>query len=329
MMADSLISIIVPIHNLADYLPKCIDSIINQTYKNLEILLIDDGSIDDSGRICDEYQRKDNRIKVTHKKNGGVSSARNKGLEIANGEFIGFIDGDDWAATNMYELLYRNIKKSESDLAFGTMCRMSKEQKKGCEIQLLEGKQILDAYINPAYFPHIEKTVCDKLFHRELIGKTRFMEGKRSEDAQFTMVIMSKTSKCVYVQEACYFYLDKRAGNFTTTLRYESYIIDKVPILLEQIEILKKDGREDLADRQESVFYSEMIRFYVLVSRETNKTEESKKTLEYLKSFLCNNKHKVRRLYKTCYVDWKYKCKIEFFMMMPQIYVNCMKSRVK
>ncbi|OUQ56652.1 hypothetical protein B5E58_10530, partial [Tyzzerella sp. An114] len=95
-MENKKISVIVPIYNVEKYLNRCVDSIINQTYKNLEIILVDDGSPDNCGKICDEYAKKDNRIKVVHKENGGVSSARNVGLNIATGDYIGFVDGDDW-----------------------------------------------------------------------------------------------------------------------------------------------------------------------------------------------------------------------------------------
>ena len=102
---NGLISVIVPVYNVESYLEKCIDSIIHQTYKNLEIILVDDGSTDNSGKICDVYKEKDSRIKVIHKQNRGLSSARNCGLEIAKGEYIGFVDGDDYIAEDMYALL--------------------------------------------------------------------------------------------------------------------------------------------------------------------------------------------------------------------------------
>lgn len=110
-MKDDLISVIVPVYNVEKYLHKCINSILNQTYKNLEIILIDDGSTDNSGKICDEYALKDNRIKVIHKENGGLSSARNAGLDICSGDYIGFVDSDDYIAEDMYEYLYVNLKK--------------------------------------------------------------------------------------------------------------------------------------------------------------------------------------------------------------------------
>ena len=112
-----LISIIVPVYNVEQYLDDCLISIINQTYKNIEIILIDDGSTDKSGKICDEYAKKDSRIIVIHKENGGVSSARNAGLRIAKGAYIGFVDPDDWIAEDMYEVLYSNAKKYDADVS--------------------------------------------------------------------------------------------------------------------------------------------------------------------------------------------------------------------
>ena len=113
-MDKDLISIIVPIYNVEKYIKKCIDSIINQTYTNLEIILVDDGSPDNCGKICDKYKEKDDRIKVIHKKNGGLSDARNAGIDIATGEYITFIDSDDYVAENYIEVLY-NLCKEQNE----------------------------------------------------------------------------------------------------------------------------------------------------------------------------------------------------------------------
>ena len=114
---EELISVIVPVYNVEKYLEKCIDSIINQTYQNLEIILVDDGSTDGSGKICDEYSRKDNRIKVIHKENGGLSDARNIGIKNANGGLIGFIDSDDYITENMFEVLQKDLRKYNADIS--------------------------------------------------------------------------------------------------------------------------------------------------------------------------------------------------------------------
>ena len=104
------ISIIIPVYNVEKYLRRCLNSIINQTYKDIEIILVDDGSTDNSGKICDEYKEKDNRIVVIHKENGGLSDARNAGIDIAKGKYIGFIDSDDFADIRMYEIIYNNFQ---------------------------------------------------------------------------------------------------------------------------------------------------------------------------------------------------------------------------
>ena len=112
-----LISVIIPVYNVDKYLERCIDSVIVQTYSNLEIILVDDGSNDDSGIICDRYAKFDDRIKVIHKKNGGVSSARNEGIKYCNGKYIGFVDSDDYIDSTMYEYLYNLLISNDADIS--------------------------------------------------------------------------------------------------------------------------------------------------------------------------------------------------------------------
>ena len=114
---EKLISVIVPVYNVEEYVEKCVLSIINQTYKNLEIILVDDGSTDNSGKICDEIAIKDNRIKVIHKKNGGLSDARNVGIDIAKGDYLGFVDSDDYIDPDMYSILLNNMNLTFSDIS--------------------------------------------------------------------------------------------------------------------------------------------------------------------------------------------------------------------
>ena len=118
-MCDDRISVIVPIYNTKEYLSRCIDSICGQTYGNLEIILVDDGSTDGSSLVCDDYCRKDNRIQVIHKENGGSTAARNAGIAIAKGEYIGFVDSDDWIETDMYECLHNGCVNNDADICVG------------------------------------------------------------------------------------------------------------------------------------------------------------------------------------------------------------------
>ena len=127
---ENLISVIIPVYNAEKFLNKCLDSVIGQTYKNLEIILVDDGSQDDSGKICDEYAQKDNRIKVIHKENGGDSSARNTGLKMATGKYITTIDSDDWIELNAYEDMLKVLLEKNVDIV---RCGFYKNYGEKCE----------------------------------------------------------------------------------------------------------------------------------------------------------------------------------------------------
>ena len=116
-MEEELISIIVPVYKVEKYLDKCINSIVSQTYKNLEVILVDDGSPDSCGKMCDEWTKKDTRIKVIHKENGGLSDARNFGLDCAKGKYIQFVDSDDYIEKDMIEFLYKNLKENNADIS--------------------------------------------------------------------------------------------------------------------------------------------------------------------------------------------------------------------
>ena len=171
-----LISIIVPVYNVEQYLDDCLISIINQTYKNLEIILIDDGSTDKSGKICDEYAKKDSRIIVIHKENGGVSSARNAGLRIAKGAYIGFVDPDDWIAEDMYEVLYSNAKKYDADVSVCKYKIVKNRRKDNLNaINLIKHNKTigLDAIKSMCYMLSSNKFYdcgpCNKLYKKEVV----------------------------------------------------------------------------------------------------------------------------------------------------------------
>ena len=133
MEKQPLISVIVPVYNVENYLPRCLDSIINQTYTNLEILLVDDGATDNSGKLCDEYAQKDNRIRVFHKENGGVSSARNMGLDNATGEYIAFVDSDDYIDKCMYEIMLNSSVQNNADIVVCGYLSQSIKTKKAAQ----------------------------------------------------------------------------------------------------------------------------------------------------------------------------------------------------
>lgn len=195
-----LISIIIPVYNVEQYLSRCLDSVINQTYKNLEIICIDDGSTDNSGKICDEYFLKDTRIKVIHKQNGGVSSARNAGLDIAKGDYIGFVDADDWINIDHFEYLLKLCIKHNVLLA--TNEYINEKHKilfNNKDILYKTEEYLLSSNFTPAVF-------C-KLFSKNIIKNIRFIEDiSMGEDGLFCTQSLSNVSFIIYACYATYHY---------------------------------------------------------------------------------------------------------------------------
>ena len=209
-----LISVIIPIYNVEHYLEKSVESVINQSYENLEIILVDDGSTDDSGKLCDKIAKKDERIKVIHKKNGGISDARNVGIEKANGKYLGFIDSDDYIDEFFYETLYAILKKYNSDIS---MCNYKKvytdSEENNTESehkeQVFDSKQALRELL---LFGKIENYVWNKLYKKDVFTKVRYPVGKKMEDLGTTYLTI-KNSKTVVVTDYIGYFYRQRKGS--------------------------------------------------------------------------------------------------------------------
>ena len=204
----NLISVIVPVYNVERYLSKCIDSLINQTYKNIEVLLIDDGSTDNSGNICDEYQKKDNRISVYHKKNGGLSSARNFGISKAKGEFLCFIDSDDYIDNNMIGLLYYGCVNNQVDISWCDKI-IEYDKRVGYKKTIYTKPYLMTTEEAFANILLNDPSVCDKMFNRKLFKDVKFPEGKLFEDIITVNHLIYQCDKIYHVGEACYHYLQR------------------------------------------------------------------------------------------------------------------------
>lgn len=200
-MNDTLISIIVPIYNGEKYLPECIESVLLQTHTNLELLLIDDGSTDGSAAICEKYREIDSRIRVTHKGNGGVSSARNAGLGMMNGRYVMFLDADDTIVCDCCQALLEKIKQYDADMVCARM--LYEEWDTNGEI-IWRGEQVLEAALKELPFAD---SSCAKLFRSDLIGDTRFSEDIRvNEDGLFVFELLCKKPVAVCIEKEVYFY---------------------------------------------------------------------------------------------------------------------------
>lgn len=199
------ISVIIPVWNAHDYLNKCVDSILGQTYSNLEVLLVDDGSSDDSFAICEKYAEQDARVRVFHKENGGQASARNYALEHATGDFIGFVDNDDWILPTMYERLHELMVEYNADV--GRCDDIQGEMQKSVSapdatILVTESEEYFGLLYQDIWGGH----VTDRLFRREVIGESRFPYSKTIEDMRFMRTILPNIRREVATDEKLYFY---------------------------------------------------------------------------------------------------------------------------
>ena len=280
-----LISVIIPAYNIEEYIDRCLESVCNQTYSNLEIIVIDDGSTDKTPLILDNWQKKDARIRVIHKENEGVSKARNKGIESANGDYIGFVDGDDMISPDMLEFLYDNLVKANAQISHcgyqmvfpdrrdnyhGPGEKIEQDNHRGLK-DLLEGSIV-------------EPGLWNKLYKKELFEGLRLNENiKYNEDLLLNYYLFKKASKSIFVDEMKYFYMVR--SNSATGSINNNKIID--PILVLQ-EIMKNEQGETL---------NILIRRYINVLTNfivMNKKALSKETVEFQKEM----KQDLSRIFK-------------------------------
>lgn len=207
------ISIIVPVYKVELYLRQCIDSIITQTYKNLEIILVDDGSPDDCGAICNEYAEHDNRIIVIHKENGGLSDARNAGLDIAKGNYIGFVDSDDWIEPDMYESLYNNLVDNDADIA---CCGYYESYVNENIFHVLFEETILlskeQAMKESFFYKRVSVCAWDKLYKKDIFMNIRYPFGKIHEDEFVILDIFSQADKVIVSTVPKYYYRQRNGS---------------------------------------------------------------------------------------------------------------------
>lgn len=265
-MKEPVVSIIVPVYNLKKYLSRCIESILLQSYKNYECILVDDGSVDGSSEICDIYAKKDSRIKVIHKENGGVSNARNVGIEMSIGKYVCFIDGDDWVDKTLLDKAVLLIEKMHSQII-------------GWGMRVYDGYSFVSDYYSeqPVFlykeekiFPEWFNSPCTKMYLRSLIidNKIRFPEGiSLAEDLCFNYQCYSYVNEIPQIQETLYNYFSKRPDSAV-----QSISMEKIKQEIKSIGILS----DFFKNEQRDIFISS------LVEREKNaKTKFFYKALSY------------------------------------------------
>ncbi len=239
---DKLISIVVPAYNVEKYIGKCIESLMNQTYQNIEIIIIDDGSSDNTAQICDDYAYKDNRIKVVHRENMGVSAARNYGIEISKGEFVAFIDSDDFVSKIYCEKMISAISRNNAEVAI--CCMHDYEENKKIEV---EEKEYVEEVLNP------EETIIDfiktgkyfdcmggKMLSRRLINMIKFPINRIYEDCATVYKFYTNANRSVVLNQEYYFYLVHRNGSITSSIYDEKHQHDYDIMMKERYDYLVK-----------------------------------------------------------------------------------------
>lgn len=277
---DDLISIIVPVYNVEKYLKKCVESIINQTYKNIEIILVDDGSSDKSGDICDEYKKLDNRIRVYHKENGGLSDARNYGIDKANGKYICFVDSDDCVTEDMCEILYEDIIEFNSDVSFGTftdcydtISSVRPKKKERCKLTKEEA-------IN--YVMLGEKapiSAIAKLYKKNLFDLVSFEKGRTYEDAIIMVELLDRCTYVSYNSSSVYYYIHRE--NSITTQNFSKRNYDVIYAYEKNYEIIKNKYPQFLKTAKMRLCWAN---FQVLDSMVKSDYHPDKNIVKYLRS---------------------------------------------
>ena len=281
---NPLISVIVPVYNTEQYLPKCIKSILNQTYRNIELILVDDGSTDGSGKICDEYARMNSHVTAIHKENGGQASARNVGLDLAKGSIISFVDSDDFIETDMLECLYSQLQSSNNQISMCGRFNVNEETNSKSEfftLAHLNSWEKTEAIKRFLLSDKIDGSPCDKLIPKELIGSVRFPVGYICEDIPFIYEVLKKCDCVRHIGLPKYNYV-QRNGSTSKPLE----ISEKERGMILYPEAIRADvitNFPDLKNEADYFYLSRCLIFQEWKRRSLKSDPSQKKNLENLK----------------------------------------------
>lgn len=301
------ISIIIPIYNVEEYLPHCIDSVLHQTYPHLEILLIDDGSPDRCGEICDEYARRDSRIVTIHQSNGGLSDARNTGIKSASGKYLTFLDSDDWLDPRYIETLYELILKSGSEIAICNFMRTSDEHATSDSAQGEIHEYTNIEALNQIYdqFSVQMRIACGKLYAKSLFTEIRFPVGRVHEDEFTTYRLIYKANKIILTSAELLYYRQRNDSIMSSRFSPKN-TLDAIDAYRERAEFFKNAGLETLSARTYASVFFIFVQKVRLVDnvQQLQYREEFIARFKQLKNQLRNSRQKIgfRLFYELYYL---------------------------
>ena len=291
-----MVSIIIPVYNVQDYLARCVDSVLTQTYTDLEIILVDDGSIDISGDICDEYALHDARVRVIHKANGGLSDARNAGLDVARGNYVAFIDADDYVHPSFVELLLKTINETGAQIAVSTWQELKdgdkprkvKTKRPRCTILTQE-----EAISSVFYQKKLNHSACSRIFETQLFNNLRFPEGMLYEDLAIIYPLLCKVEKVALINTPMYYYMHRQGSIITTMSLRRTHVLDHIERIEEQVTDEAPQYLPAVRSRHLSACFN-MLRLMPVDEPKWQATKE--RCWDYIKNmrFLCIKDSKVR-----------------------------------
>ncbi|WML45812.1 glycosyltransferase [Neobacillus sp. PS3-40] len=314
------ISIIVPIYKVESFLHKCINSILAQTFTDFELILVNDGSPDKCGSICDQYAKTDDRIKVIHKQNGGLSSARNAGIEVAKGEYISFIDGDDYIDEEMFEILYHNAIIHSSDVIvcdFEKVTEDENHQKTKCEkeysVQHFTNIQALHQLYDPKISDRDKWVIaCNKLYKRYLFNGSKFEEGKIFEDEFIAHKVLYDCKKITIIPEKLYYYVQR--SNSIVGSPFSTKKFDRVYALKERAHYFRTIKQYNLYYLAQRHFMDVFLWYYYKAKSDITDGNKELKTLKKK-----SNMSLVLML-RNPLISWKQKVLLVSFVINPSFY---------
>lgn len=302
----SKVSVIIPVYKVEKYLSDCIISIVNQTYTDLEILLIDDGSPDQCGKICDEWAQKDSRIRVIHTENHGLSSARNLGVANASGEYVVFVDSDDWLSPEYVEKLHEQMVGNSADLVMcGSRSEWQDNSKPAAHLPT-EKKVLTAAEFSHSFLVYLGaySVVWNKMYRRELLNSVEFVKGKYFEDTYFIGEILQKVDKIAFIPDELYHYRMRKSSIINKDrLELCEYMQGAVRHL---VQLYQEDAYSCYL--AEKLLYTQMLIYYVDSPQE--------KKMQWKKELSKQRK----KLWRSSFVNMKFRMKMVITALFPIMY---------
>ena len=313
------------VYNIESYMRRSIESVLAQTYRDLEIIMVDDGSTDSSGAICDEYAARDDRIRVIHKANGGIPSARNACLDAATGSYICWIDGDDQMEPDMIEAMVNAVTEADADMC---VCRYRQVFEDHTidggtgETYIYTGRELMDQFLREDEKFLIQNAVWNKLYKRELTEDLRFPE-MWYEDMVYTFHLIDRSKRSVYLDTPYYNYTRDRGDSQTNAGINPRTYTDLIPALYDRSAYLEEKGRHDLALISDYMLYKRLLLYYTAVHRSDDPNK--KEHLRFLDESIRSGAERFEEVYSCPIANPNEYSKMKIYLKSPLLYIMTMR----